>query len=95
MLLSDDPTAARTWFTAPSICHGEPFPTSVGLRTADSGPDRAEPGEILVSDRTMAKAQDVAAGDVVDEVTLKGVARPIKIYSLTRPTRPSQGDDTD
>ena len=57
--------------------------------------DRAEPGEILVSDRTMAKAQDVAAGDVVDEVTLKGVARPIKIYSLTRPPKPSQGDNAD
>ncbi len=57
--------------------------------------DRAEPGEILVSDRTMMKAQDVATGDVVDEVTLKGVARPIKIYSLTRPPKPSQGDDAD
>jgi class 3 adenylate cyclase len=57
--------------------------------------DRAEPGEILVCDRTMMKAQDVATGDVVDEVTLKGVARPIKIYSLTRPPKPSQGDDAD
>ena len=57
--------------------------------------DRAEPGEILVSDRTMMKAQEVASGEVVDEVTLKGVARPIKIYSLTRPEKSLQGDDAD
>jgi len=57
--------------------------------------DRAEPGEILVSDRTMMKAQGVASGEVVDEITLKGVARPIKIYSLTRPELLPQEDDAD
>jgi class 3 adenylate cyclase/CHASE3 domain sensor protein len=48
--------------------------------------DRATAGEILVSDRTMVKVQDMVSGEEVDEVTLKGVSRPIKIYSLTRPT---------
>jgi class 3 adenylate cyclase len=45
--------------------------------------DRAAPGEILISDRTMIKAQ-AATGRVVDEVTLAGVSRPIKVYSLER-----------
>jgi class 3 adenylate cyclase/DNA-binding Lrp family transcriptional regulator len=57
--------------------------------------DRAEPGEILVSDRTMMKAQEIVSGEVVDEVTFKGVARPIRIYSLTRPGSPSVGGDAD
>ena len=57
--------------------------------------DRAQPGEILVSDRTMMKAQGMVSGEVVDEVTFKGVSRPIKIYSLTRPSKPAQGDDAD
>ena len=48
--------------------------------------DRASAGEILVSDRTMVKVQDMVSGEEVDEVTFKGVSRPIKIYSLTRPT---------
>jgi class 3 adenylate cyclase len=47
--------------------------------------DRAAAGEILVSDHTMTKVQAVVSGEEVDEVTLKGVSRPIKIYSLTRP----------
>jgi class 3 adenylate cyclase len=49
--------------------------------------DRAAPGEILVTERTMMEGQDLVSGEVVDEVTLKGVSRPIKIYSLTRPER--------
>jgi class 3 adenylate cyclase/HAMP domain-containing protein len=49
--------------------------------------DRAAPGEILVTERTMMEGQDLVSGEVVDEVTLKGVSRPIKIYSLTRPAR--------
>ncbi len=52
--------------------------------------DRAEPGEILVSERTMIKAPESVTGVVVDEVTLKGVSRPIKIYSLTRSENGSQ-----
>ena len=46
--------------------------------------DRAEPGEILVSDRTMMKAQGEVSGEAVDDVSLAGVSRPIKVYSLTR-----------
>jgi class 3 adenylate cyclase len=46
--------------------------------------DRAGAGEILVSERTMIKAPAEISGDVIDEVTLKGVSRPIKIYSLAR-----------
>ena len=46
--------------------------------------DRANAGEILVSERTMNKAPANFEGDVVDEVTLKGVSRPIKVYSLAR-----------
>jgi class 3 adenylate cyclase len=47
--------------------------------------DRAAAGEILVSDHTMKRVQDVVSGEEVDEVTIKGMPRPIKIYSLTRP----------
>ena len=57
--------------------------------------DRAKPGEILVSDRTMMKAKGTVSGEVVDEVTLKGVSRPIKIYSLTRPTESAPEGDAD
>ena len=57
--------------------------------------DRAEPGEILVSERTMIKAPEGVTGEVVDEVTLKGVSRPIKIYSLTRSESGSQEDADD
>jgi class 3 adenylate cyclase len=46
--------------------------------------DQADAGEILVTERTMIKAPSEITGDVVDEVTLKGVSRPIKIYSLAR-----------
>lgn len=49
--------------------------------------DRAAPGEILATERTMMEGQDLVSGEVVDEVTLKGVSRPIKIYSLARPAR--------
>ena len=47
--------------------------------------DRAKPGEILVSDRTMMKA-DSAEGEAVDEITLEGVSRPIRVHSLMRPS---------
>ncbi|MEE9472532.1 MAG: adenylate/guanylate cyclase domain-containing protein [Acidimicrobiia bacterium] len=45
--------------------------------------DRAEGGQILVSERTMVAAEDFAHGTVIDEVRLKGVNRPIKIYELS------------
>ncbi len=46
--------------------------------------DRAEAGQILVSGRTMMKVEDSVSAEEVDEITLKGVSRPIKIYSLQR-----------
>ncbi len=52
--------------------------------------DRAEPGEILVSERTMIKSPEGITGEEIDEVTLKGVSRPIKIYKLNRPENGSQ-----
>ena len=55
--------------------------------------DKASAGEILVSERTMNKAPDDIEGQVVDEVTLKGVSRPIKVYSLIRPTSQSASKD--
>jgi len=55
--------------------------------------DKASAGEILVSERTMNKAPGDIEGQVVDEVTLKGVSRPIKVYSLTRPTNQSASED--
>jgi hypothetical protein len=40
----------------------------------------------------MIKAPEDVTGEIVDEVTLKGVSRPIKIYSLTRSENGSQED---
>ena len=45
--------------------------------------DRAKGGQILVSERTMSAVSDFATGTVIDEVSLKGVSRPIKIYDLS------------
>ena len=44
--------------------------------------DRAEGGRILVSERTMLAVEGLAHGTVIDEVELKGVNRPIKIYDI-------------
>ena len=62
-----------------------------GVNLAARLADRAEPGQILVSERTMAEAGDSVTGDVIDEIAFKGVSRPIKVYALTRPSR-SAGD---
>ena len=56
--------------------------------------DTANSGEILVSERTMNKAPADIEGDIVDEVTLKGVSRPIKVYSLSRPKAHLPADGT-
>jgi class 3 adenylate cyclase len=50
--------------------------------------DRAEGGQILVSERTMLAVNDFAHGTVIDEVRLKGVNRPIKIYDLSADPTP-------
>jgi class 3 adenylate cyclase len=44
--------------------------------------DRAEAGQILVTERTMTAVEGLAEGSIVDEVSLKGVNRPIRIYEL-------------
>ena len=44
--------------------------------------DRAEPGQVLISERTLAAVGDFVAATEVDEVELKGVSRPMRIYSI-------------
>ena len=34
----------------------------------------------------MMKAEAAVSGEAIDEIVLDGVSRPIKVYSLTRPT---------
>ena len=45
--------------------------------------DRAEAGQILISDRTMSAVGEFVEGTVVDEIKLKGVNRPIQIYEIS------------
>lgn len=49
--------------------------------------DRAEAGQILVTERTMRQVEDLVTGTVIDEISLKGVNRPIKIYEIFAPDR--------
>jgi class 3 adenylate cyclase/HAMP domain-containing protein/uncharacterized coiled-coil protein SlyX len=44
--------------------------------------DRAEAGQILVAERTMMSVDDLFEGAIIDEVSLKGINRPVKIYEL-------------
>jgi class 3 adenylate cyclase len=44
--------------------------------------DRAEAGQILVTERTLREVDDLVEGFIIDEVRLKGVSRPIKIYDV-------------
>jgi class 3 adenylate cyclase len=44
--------------------------------------DRADPGQILITERTMMKVEDFAGGRIVDEISLKGISRPIRIYEV-------------
>jgi|tagenome__1003787_1003787.scaffolds.fasta_scaffold20915574_2 class 3 adenylate cyclase/HAMP domain-containing protein len=48
--------------------------------------DRAEAGQILVTERTFREVDDLVQGSVVDEVSLKGVSRPIRIYDVNERT---------
>jgi class 3 adenylate cyclase len=45
--------------------------------------DRADPGQILVTERTMRSVDELARGAVIDEVSLKGISRPITVYELS------------
>lgn len=43
----------------------------------------ADPGQILASDRTLAIVREMVHSESVDDLTLKGVQRPFRIYSLS------------
>ncbi len=45
--------------------------------------DKAAARQILVSERTMVAVDHFVDGRLVDEITLKGITRPIKIYAIT------------
>src|SRR5579885_2638358 len=44
--------------------------------------ERAQAGQILVSERTLVAARDLVDAREIDEVELEGVTRPIKIYEV-------------
>jgi class 3 adenylate cyclase len=43
----------------------------------------AEPGQILVAERTMASVRDRVEGIPVEDLVMKGVQRPVKVFALT------------
>ncbi len=49
--------------------------------------DRAEPGQVLISERTLAAVREFVDATEVDEIELKGVSRPISIYRIEDKTR--------
>jgi class 3 adenylate cyclase/CHASE3 domain sensor protein len=46
--------------------------------------DKAKARQILVSERTMVSVDHIVDGRLVDEISLKGINRPIKIYEIVR-----------
>ncbi len=46
--------------------------------------NNALPGQILVTDRTMAAVKDYVIGTEVETMTLKGVQRPLRIFEITQ-----------
>jgi len=44
--------------------------------------DRAEAGQILVTERTMLEVEGIVDGKPIDEISLKGINRAIKIYEV-------------
>ncbi|MEP7225397.1 MAG: adenylate/guanylate cyclase domain-containing protein [Actinomycetota bacterium] len=44
--------------------------------------DKAAPGQILVSERTMEAVEHLVDGQLVDQISLKGINRPFKIYEV-------------
>jgi class 3 adenylate cyclase len=44
--------------------------------------DSATAGQVLVTERTMTEVGDIVTGTPVDEITLKGVSRAIRIYEI-------------
>jgi class 3 adenylate cyclase/CHASE3 domain sensor protein len=53
--------------------------------------DKAEPRQILVTERTMESVEHIVDGRLVDEVNLKGISRAIKIFEIV----PREGDPGD
>jgi len=49
--------------------------------------DQAAPRQILVSERTMRAVDDFVDGRLVDEIMLRGISRPIKVYEIVPPDR--------
>jgi adenylate cyclase len=47
--------------------------------------DKAEPGQVLVTERTMKAVDRFVEGREIDQVSLKGISRPIKIYEVFPP----------
>jgi class 3 adenylate cyclase len=52
----------------------------------------AEPGQILVSERTMASVQDRVDWAAVQDLVMKGVQRPVKVFALTEKAFSTQTD---
>jgi class 3 adenylate cyclase len=50
----------------------------------------ALPGQILVTDRTMAAVRDEVIGIEVEALSLKGVQRPFTVFEITQRTTPAQ-----
>ena len=44
--------------------------------------DRADAGQILVTERTMMEVEDIVQGTPVDSISLKGVSRDIRVYEV-------------
>jgi class 3 adenylate cyclase len=44
--------------------------------------DRAASGQMLVTERTLADVTDISSAQPIDEILLKGISRPIKIFEL-------------
>ncbi|HJR92027.1 MAG TPA: adenylate/guanylate cyclase domain-containing protein, partial [Acidimicrobiia bacterium] len=44
----------------------------------------AEPGQILATESTLASVRDHVVGTKIEDLTMKGVRRPFRIYALER-----------
>ena len=54
--------------------------------------DKASARQILVTERTMVAVENLVDGRLVDEIELKGISRPIKVYEVTRRAAHDQRD---
>jgi class 3 adenylate cyclase/CHASE3 domain sensor protein len=48
--------------------------------------NRADAGQILITERTMRLVEDLVTGRLIDQISLKGISRPIKIYEISTPS---------